>query len=70
MLALGDKILDNLNEGHMKKYFLDRDFRNRTVLKIISENKFYPLLSSEKVNRLINELWVGSKTYQCDGRLA
>lgn len=63
LLALGDKILDNLNEEHMKKYFLDRDFKGRTVLKIISQNKFYPLLSSEKVNRLINELWVGSSTY-------
>ena len=70
MLNLGDKILDNLKEDHIKKYFLDRDFKNRTVLRVIAENKFYPLLSSEKVNRLIQEIWVGAKTYECDGRLS
>lgn len=70
MLTLGDKIIDNLNDDSIKKFFLDRDFKNRTVLRIITDNKFYPLLSSEKVNRLIQEIWVGVKSYECDGTLS
>lgn len=69
LLTLGDKILDNLDEDHIEKYFMDRDFKNRSVLKIITENNFSPLLSSEKINILIEEIWVGKKTYECDGKI-
>ena len=48
---------------------MDRDFKNRTVLKIIIDNRFWPLLSSDKINILIEEIWVGKKTYECDGKL-
>jgi hypothetical protein len=70
MLTLGQKILDDLNDDHLKKYLLDRDYKERTVLRIITDNKFYPLLSCEKVNRLIQEIWVGVKSYECDGKLS
>jgi hypothetical protein len=53
MLSLGEKILEDLNDDVFQKYLLDRDFRDRTVLRIITDNKFYLLLSCEKVNRLI-----------------
>ena len=53
MLRLGDKILDNLDDDHVDKFFMDRDFKYRTVMKIITDEKFYPLLSSEKINILI-----------------
>jgi hypothetical protein len=69
LLTLGDKILDNLEDDHIEKFFMDRDFKNRTVLKIITDNDFQILLSSEKINILIQEIWVGKKTYACDGKL-
>ena len=61
--------MDNLDDEHIEKFFMDRDFKNRTVLKIIIDNRFWPLLSSEKINILIEEIWVGKKTYECDGKL-
>lgn len=48
--------------------FLDRDFLERTVLKIITENEYAPLMSSPKVSVLIQSMWAGKKTYECDGK--
>lgn len=47
--------------------FLDLDFKDRTLLKLITDNGFGPLLASYKVNILLNEIWVGKKTFECDG---
>jgi len=36
MLVLGDKILDNFDDQKLSKIFLDSDFKDRTLLKIIT----------------------------------
>lgn len=70
LLRLGDKLLDNLEDDNIEKFFLDLDFKNRTVLRIVTDNDFSPLLSSEKINILIEEMWIGKKTYECDGKIS
>jgi hypothetical protein len=40
MLILGDKILDTFDDEMLSKVFLDTDFKDRTLLKIITMNKF------------------------------
>lgn len=40
MLTLGDKILDSFDDEMLSKVFLDTDFKDRTLLKIITINKF------------------------------
>lgn len=57
MLKMGDKILDNFDDDMLSKVFLDSDFKDRTLLKIITDNKFEELFSSYKVGVILEELW-------------
>lgn len=43
MLVFGDKILDTFDDLMLSKVFLDTDFKDRTLLKIIVENSFEEL---------------------------
>ena len=47
---------------------MDTDFKNRTVLHLITYNNFAPLMSDSKVAALLDELWVGKLSYECDGK--
>ena len=40
LMALGDKIVDNFEDEKIEKIFLDTDFKDRTLLKIITLNNF------------------------------
>ena len=69
MIHLGRKIIENIAEEHIENIFLDKDYHFRTVFKIITINKLYPLLSSPKLNVLLEMIWVGKQSFKCDGRL-
>lgn len=58
-----------MEDENVSKTFLDIDFKDRTVLKIITSNGFAPLMQNSKVNILLEEIWVGKNTYECDGRI-
>jgi hypothetical protein len=49
---------------------MDVDFKNRTVLNLISTYRYVPLMGDEKVSVLLDELWEGKLTYECDGRVS
>ena len=66
-MTLGDKIIDNFEDDKIEKVFLDTDFKDRTILKIVTVNGFQPIFSSYKVNVLLQEIWEGKNTYECDG---
>lgn len=53
LMLLGDKIVDNFEDEKIEKVFLDTDFKDRTILKIVTINKFQPIFSSYKVNVLL-----------------
>ena len=36
LLTLGDKIVDNFEDEKIEKVFLDTDFKDRTILKIVT----------------------------------
>jgi hypothetical protein len=57
LLALGDKILDFYDDENLSKIFLDCDFRNRTLLKIITSNGFFELFANYKVGVILEEIW-------------
>lgn len=42
--------------------FKDRDFMDRSVLKIIVDNGLAPLFYSDKVGILLDKIWDGMKT--------
>ncbi|CDW71841.1 UNKNOWN [Stylonychia lemnae] len=58
LLGLGRRIIDNMDEEVIPKVFLDIDFKDRTVLKIITSNGYVPLMQNEKVSVLLEEIWV------------
>jgi len=43
----------------IRPIFMDTDFKNRTVLHLITYNGFAPLMADNKVAALLDELWVG-----------
>ena len=49
--------------------FMDIDFKDRTVLHLISYEEYIPLMQDDKIAALLDELWVGELTYSCDGRI-
>ena len=69
MLILGDKILDNFDDQKLSKVFLDSDFKDRTLLKIITHNKFDKLFENYKVSVILEEIWQGKFTFECDGEI-
>lgn len=54
------KIIENI--------FMDTDFLDRTVLKLITDYGYEPLLRDDKASALLDELWAGKDSYECDGR--
>lgn len=52
-----------------KIIFMDEDFKGRTVLHLICHNTFAVLMSDAKVTALLDNLWQGELTNQCDGRV-
>jgi hypothetical protein len=69
LMQLGIKILENFEDDKIEKIFLDVDFKDRTLLKIITVNSFGELFRTYKVNILLEEIWQGKNTYECDGNL-
>jgi hypothetical protein len=49
---------------------METDFKNRTVLHIITTFGYEPLMRDEKVSVLLDELWEGKLTYECDGAIS
>ena len=59
---LGEQIIENMSKDYVPNIFMDTDFLDRTVLKLITQGGFDPLLKNEKVFAFIDELWVGKLT--------
>ncbi|MFO0116907.1 MAG: hypothetical protein ACK521_04600 [bacterium] len=70
MQQLGSKIIENLDEENVNAIFMDTDFKNRTVLNLITTYRYVPLMGDEKVSVLLDELWEGKLTYECDGAIS
>jgi len=69
LLQFGSKIIENCDDDQIKPLLLDTDFKDRTVLNLITSNGFEPLFTDPKIDILLDEIWVGENSYQCDGRL-
>jgi hypothetical protein len=41
---LGEKIIENMDESIVESVFIETDFMDRTVLKLISDNEYEPLM--------------------------
>jgi len=68
-MVLGNKIIELFDDDKIERIFLDTDFRDYTLLKIITKFGFDRLFSSYKVNVLLNQIWEGKDSYECDGQI-
>ena len=68
LLDLGEKLIENMEPSSVRPIFMDIDFKNRTVLHLITYNGYAPLMVDNKIAALLDELWVGKLTYECDGK--
>ena len=48
--------------------FLDKDFSGRTCFHLITENEYQKLFEGDLISQLLEQLWQGKLTYDCDGR--
>lgn len=64
---LAEKIVSNTSEELIHKVFLDRDFKDRTLLKIVTKYKLSNFVSSTKVIALLDDIWEGQNANECDG---
>ena len=49
--------------------FLDKDFKDRTLFKIICSYRLYSFLSTGKVNSVLDLVWEGTQSTECDGNI-
>lgn len=72
LLNLGKMFLSKVeDERYYESLMMDRDFKDRSILKIVTENYFESLLHGEdpKGENLIIKLWHGSEASRCDGNI-
>ncbi len=62
MLQLAESLQSAVKDEEMLNYYLrdQTDFKNRSTLEIIAENRFYELLNDENVAAIVSKLWYGS----------
>ncbi len=56
-MILGSKIMDFYDDDQIRTIMLDTDFKDRTLIKIITSNKFEKLFESYKIAILLEEIW-------------
>lgn len=61
------KLSENLNEELVRRVYMETNFKGQTLLRIIVNLNLEPLVQSQKVEELIETLWTGKETYECDG---
>lgn len=66
---LAEKIMENTDDDLVERIFMDLDFRNRTLFNVVSTYSLQTFIMSSKVNALLDSIWEGVHTNECDGSL-
>jgi len=53
---------------HVEEIFMERDFLDRTVLNIVTENQIMPFIVINKLHFLIDKIWDGKESDLIDGK--
>jgi len=66
-----DNLDDTLANGELiiERIFMDTDFKDRTVFKLITDSELEPLLNNSMPKSLIDDLWMGKESQVCDGKV-
>ena len=59
------------DEEFYEKLLMQEDFQGRSLIKIITQNKYEPLMEEEdpKAENIIGLLWDGIESTKCDGNI-
>lgn len=72
ILELGKVYNEKIQDiDYFKLLIMDKDFQNRTVLKIITERGFEALMSQDdpKAENIMNSVYIGQEATKCDGMI-
>jgi len=69
LLGLGAKIVEHMTYETIERVFMDSEYRQRTVLHLITSRGLHCLLQNPKINTLLDQIWIGKDSFRCDGRL-
>ena len=47
--------------------YMDKDYQDRTVFHLITLHSYPQLMEDDKITQLLDKLWQGELTYECDG---
>ena len=65
---LGRLIIDKMQFNNVEETFMEKDFLDRTVLNIITDNVIMPFIVINKLHFLINKIWDGKDADLIDGK--
>lgn len=69
LLELCVTIIERIDDEKLfEQYFMQADFKQRSMFNIISMNKFNKLMLDEKISNLLTKIWDGEDVKQCDGK--
>ncbi len=69
LLELCVTIIERIDDERLfEQYFMQTDFKQRSMFNIISMNKFNKLMLDEKISNLLTKIWDGEDVKQCDGK--
>lgn len=59
---LAEKIINSVDTDIVEKMFLDKDYKDRTLLKIVTFYGFNLFLRSQSTTTLLDSVWHGTST--------
>lgn len=66
---LGQLIIERLQFERVEQLFMEKDFLDRTVLKIITDNNITSFIVKQKLKYLLESIWNGKNFSMIDGKL-
>ena len=67
---MGKLIIENMRFDHVEDIFMERDFLDRTVLNIITDNSLKPFIVIGKLRFLLDKIWDGKESDMIDGKIS
>ncbi|CDW72703.1 UNKNOWN [Stylonychia lemnae] len=70
LIQLVKKLIENQDDQSvLEKMLTELDHRKKSALQIINDLNLCQMISSPKVNSIMDELWIGKENVKCNGKL-
>lgn len=63
-------IIENLHFDHVEDIFMEKDFKDRSVLNVITDNKIMKFIVISKLRFLLDKIWDGKNSDMIDGKIS